>query len=925
LFNKIKIFKIWFYKWRIRSLYKNRFYNPKKQQRVSGQFIRAYESDKEIILYFYKYISLLSSETLELPFCAKWLVENKAFLVGELHQLPELINKKLLDSLPVSGEMNSSSPIIFQHIKTFLANNKGWFSSIKLTDHLQKAQSNRDYYLDEIFSLQLLLKLLFISEIAKSAYHIFEFINANIDLKKQQFTFENPPSLEYLYYLLNHLNKKNFSTFGISNELIAESKKVIKGEKLGQSIINLKKLNETDWDSIFREISKVDKILSRDPAKIYVNMNSKSRNYYLNQIKINSKKYKVSEIEYSLALIDLAENGESKLGKHIGYYLLDKGIYDYEEKYGKLSRKYEANIKFFKIAYLLLQISGTLSLFFLIFFVAQGSYLNKLIFAISCLIPSYLLTKKLLLRIAAKIDKDKKLPSLQIENNLDPSQATIFTIPAFIRNHHDIIRLTRSLETIYLGNRGDNIYFCLLIDFPDSHVEAESGEDALLNDFDNAIKELNIKYSFINKFGYFFRRRVWSDNQGLWMGWERKRGKVLEFLRALKGYNTNSRYILSFESIPECKYMVIVDEDSHVTKNIVLDLVSVIDHPLNRPEYCDKSDSIKRGYTIIRNISGYLYSTKEKTVFTRLMCGATGYSHYSNTVNEIYFKLFGESLFTGKGVLDIDIFLKLTNERFPDNTLLSHDLIEGMVCKVGFAGEGQVFEGFPTNVRSYLLRLHRWIRGDWQISNWLLDKVKDNRGVIRKNPLSFMDKIKIFESLITSLLIPNLFLLTLLVTFADFENRILLYLILLTEFFAYDYLTGLVELIWRLLGQFRLRFFVSDLISLNKFMLKDKLFEFLFLPYLAFLQIDAILKAIIRRFLTLKNTLEWTTFTAVEGHSARFAYLKLFFPTWLVLLIWFLLINLYNKVDPIIFCLILIWLISPFLVKVYDMRLKPKY
>lgn len=918
--------KIWFLKKRINSLYRIYVKNLAKNQKASIKFKKNFEIQKEIILNFYKYISLLSQKSLELPFSAKWLVENKDFLLIEVHNLSDSISKKLLDSLPKVNEESFADPIIYKLVKDFLIKNKGWFSSKKFIEFLQDFQNSNNLILDEIFSLQLIFHLIFVEEIAKCTFNIFEFINANIDSKKENFRLDihgNNNSNEYLYFLLEFQNQKNFSDYGVKKETISFAKKAIKGEKLGQSIQNIKKLNETNWDLIFRQISKVVKILASDPAGIYTQMGPKSQNYYLNQVKLNSKKYQISEIDYVDKLVAHAGKGFDEITKHIGYYLIDDGVEIIENELG-YKNKTDLKNNFWKRIYVFSLISGTGILSIAIFNVAQGHIINKLLLTVFSLVPIYLLSKKLLLKIASKIDKNKKLPALRLQKNLSKEESTVFCIPAFIKNKSDINKLIETLETIFLANRGGNIFFSLLLDFPDSSKQYNDGEEILQNDLSIAIKNLNAKYSFKNKFSYFLRKRVWSENQGLWMGWERKRGKVLEFLRAIRKLNTKSEYFLSLKNIPDFKYVLIVDEDSQVTKNLVYDLVGVIHHPLNRPVLDEKFNYIKRGFVIVRTQSGYLYSTKEQSVFSKILCGANGYNHYSSTSNEIYFKFFGESLFTGKGILDIDLFLKLTNETFPDDTIVSHDHIEGMLCRVGFAGEGQVFEGFPTSVKSYLLRLHRWIRGDWQILNWLFLSVKNKKGNTIRNPISFIDKIKIFDSLVNSFLIPNLFILTLIITLLDFANRDILYTVLLVEFFAFDYLSGLIELIIKFIYKRKIKFLILDFIALSKFMLKDKFFEFVYLPYLAFLQFNAIIKAIFRRFFTLKNTLEWTTFTSIEGNkNNNKAYLKIFLPAWLFLLSWLLVISIYHKTDTFILLLIFIWLISPLLVNVYDIKLKP--
>jgi len=283
--------------------------------------------------------------------------------------------------------------------------------------------------------------------------------------------------------------------------------------------------------------------------------------------------------------------------------------------------------------------------------------------------------------------------------------------------------------------------------FKNSMTETEITDQALVDRANQGIEALNKKYpSKTNRFYLFHRKRIWNPQEGAFIEWERKRGKIREFNQLLRGKTSTSFFESLPVELPRIKYVITIDEDTRLPKDSAIKLIGCIDHPLNRPVVDVTSNKVISGYGIIQPRMTSKFSQARATVFSRLFSSAMGIDSYSGPVADVYQDLFDNSIFYGKGIYDVDTMEAVIGDRIPENQVLSHDLLEGLYTRVGFATDIFLFEGFPESYKEYILRMHRWIRGDWQIIGWL------KNGGPKGNKFILSDKWKIFDNLRRSVL-----------------------------------------------------------------------------------------------------------------------------------------------------------------------------
>ena len=344
--------------------------------------------------------------------------------------------------------------------------------------------------------------------------------------------------------------------------------------------------------------------------------------------------------------------------------------------------------------------------------------------------------------------RPKVLPKIHYKEGIPNELATIVVIPTLLPSEDRVEELVRNLETYYLSNRLDNIYFGIVGDFKDSDDKITLEDEKIIHKGLEAIKELNNKYALDEEIFYFFHReRAYSETQGKWMGWERKRGALVELNNLLSGDEDTSFNVVSGDISKlqgRIKYVITLDADTKLPIEGATKLIGTISHPLNKAIIDKDTGIVKEGYGIIQPRILVDIESSNRSLFTRIFAGAGGIDPYSTAVWDIYQDLFGEAIFTGKGIYDLEVFRNCINETIPENTVLSHDLLEGTLIRVGLATNIELIDGYPEKYSSYIMRQHRWVRGDWQLIRWL------TKGYGKS--ISSLSKWKILDNMRRSLL-----------------------------------------------------------------------------------------------------------------------------------------------------------------------------
>jgi cellobiose phosphorylase len=661
---------------------------------------------------------------------------------------------------------------------------------------------------------------------------------------------------------------------------------------VSHSIASLRFLSATNWQEFVESLSLVEATLRTDPAGVYATMDFATRDRYRHAVEALARHSRIPEAEVAQRAIQLAaarvpEMGRAHRTAHVGYYLIDRG----GPTLGRLVEVrwpwptiVERSIRRFPLVF---YVGGIVGLTLL----ATGGYLWlarpsgapewKLIgFTLVFLLCASQPAVALMNRLAALMIKPTLLPRLDYSSGLAPDRRTMVVVPTMLTNPAAIDRLIESLEIHHLSNRDPHLHFALLTDFRDAREESQPEDQGLLQRARAGIERLNQKYPAGSQ-GFFFlfhRPRRWNAGEGWWMGYERKRGKLAEFNALLRGGARDrfSTIVGATALLPEIKYVITLDTDTQLPRDAARRLVGTMAHRLNRPVFDAARGTVSEGYSILQPRVGVSLPTARRSWFARLFAGDAGIDPYTREVSDVYQDVFQEGSFIGKGIYDVDAFERALHGRFPENTVLSHDLLESCHARSGLVSDVEFYEEYPSRYNVDADRRHRWIRGDWQIARWLLPRVPRADARPIANPLSVLSQWKLLDNLRRSL-VPVALLILLLATWmfppepAGLGPLLVLGLIALPGLLA-TVVTGLrkpEDLPW--VGHLR------SVIGAGGRQLGQIFLTLAFLPHDAFVSLDAIGRTLVRLFVTRKRLLEWQT--SSEAQRAKPASLAGFYAT----------------------------------------------
>ena len=697
---------------------------------------------------------------------------------------------------------------------------------------------------------------------------------------------------------------------------------------MSNSITSIKEINRLNFLEIFEKINGVEEILKQDPSGVYAKMDYKTKEYYRNTIKEISKKTKISEIYISKKLIELA-NQEKEINSkkaHIGYYLISEEI---EKLYTSLgvSKKYirkeiKAKLYTFCIYFFTLLISILVSMNIYL----KTNILIGILSLITVFVPISEIIIQLIQYALGKLVKPKLLPKLDMTDGIDKENSTMVVIPTIIKNSKKIKELAQKIEVYYLANKSPNIYFTILGDCSSSKNEIEDEDSNIINAGIEIIDELNKKYQSNDFpiFNFLYRKRVWNEKEESFLGWERKRGLLNQFNRYLLKNEKSDFIVNTIEKFKinnnlDIKYIITLDADTELVLNSAFELVGTMAHILNKPILNSSKTVVEDGHAIIQPKVGIDLDSSRRTLFTRIFAGASGTDLYTNAISDLYQDNFEEGIFTGKGIYDLKVFEEVMQNVIPENTVLSHDLLEGNYLRCGLASDILLMDGYPAKYSSFMTRLHRWIRGDWQIAEWLKKYIKNKNGGIIKNPLNYLSKYKIFDNLRRSVLeisSISLYVLALILN-SVYDLKVgSLITISIISIVIPSIIEMLDIIIWKKDGQKAKKTF-APVISGIKGSIIRMFLGICFWIDKAYISINAIIKTIYRKNISKKNLLEWTTSEEAEkiSKSSIFSYYSsMWFSIFLAIIIFICSITIKNRWIALVTSIIGIsWIVAPFI------------
>ena len=721
---------------------------------------------------------------------------------------------------------------------------------------------------------------------------------------------------ENFQFILDRINKK-LDYYGRSIEEILENEYTIQSKlkiSLGYCMTSLRNLSSLNWDNIFHSICIVERVLIEDPLKTYEEMDSQSKSYYRYEIQKLADRFNVQEILLSKKALEFAKEewkkGNRDKKAHIGYYLIDKGRERLFKFFSKNNRNSSFYINTYSYYYMpIVLVSLLLTVLFSIYGSKRGNiYWGILIFFIT-IIPTMTISINIFNYIYSKRYRPKVLPKVDYKERIPKELATFVVIPTLLPSEDRVEELVRNLEVYYLSNRLENIFFGIVGDFKDSDNKIALDDEKIIDKGLKVIKDLNDKYALEEDIFYFFHReRVYSETQDRWMGWERKRGALVELNNLLLGDEDTSFNVISGDITKlqeKIKYIITLDADTQLPIEGAKKLIGTISHPLNKAIIDKDKNIVKEGYGIIQPRILVDIESSNKSLFTRIFAGAGGIDPYSTAVSDIYQDLFGEAIFTGKGIYDLEVFQKCINDVIPENAILSHDLLEGSLIRVGLATDIELIDGYPEKYSSYIMRQHRWVRGDWQLIRWLFGKYGES--------ISSLSKWKILDNLRRSLL-PISLLMTIFLGLIFFPGNIFAWIGLALTVLLLPIIIMAIEVLLYRKSKIQKMKLNGNIIYGYKTHLYQGLLTFMFLPHEGLMMVDAIVRTLYRVLVSKKNLLEWTTAFDMErklGNSIT-CYFNLMRGNFLISLALVILTYIFNTPNVLIGLIVgLLWSLGP--------------
>ncbi|MBE0416319.1 MAG: hypothetical protein IBX63_00955 [Coriobacteriia bacterium] len=648
---------------------------------------------------------------------------------------------------------------------------------------------------------------------------------------------------------------------------------------IANSITSVRFLEAFDWKGFFEETSLVELILREDPTGVYARMDFRSRDRYRHALEMLARRCPLEETEVAEAAVSWAlegadrADGDPAVG-HVGHYLVDEGRATFEASItyspsarDRFERALHRHRRLFYWGSISLVTALLAALLALYAFIIGASVAVIGLLTLLALVPLSEVALTVTNRLAAAASPPRILPKLDYLEPLDEPHRSLVVVPALLTSVESARSVLDNLEVAYLANRDDQLGFGLLGDLKGADAEHREGDSEIIEAAVRGVEELNERYAADHgrrPFFLFIRGRTFNATEGTWMGWERKRGSLVELNHMLRhSRETSFTHRVGDESfLGGVTFVLTIDADTQLPRDTARKLVSTIAHPLNRARWTPGEPIVRRGYGLIQPRVGMALPASTRSFYAWLHSGITGIDPYAGAVSDTYQDLFAEGSFTGKGVYEVNVFAGVLDGAIPENTLLSHDLLEGCFLRVGLASDIEVLDDYPATYGAQVARLHRWVRGDWQTLPWLGARIPREDGTA-PNPLSGLHRWKLVDNLRRSLSGPAMLLLLslgwALLPGPAWAWPLLMMLVVLFPVY-FDAANGLLfrppdvpfartaSTVWANFGRDSAR----------------TLLALAFLPHHAYQMIDAAIRALWRMWVSRRKLLEWETAADVE-------------------------------------------------------------
>ena len=844
----------------------------------------------------------------------EWLMDHVDLFKEQHFNVEKNLSPSYYRRLP-KWDAKSSQTRISVVLQNFLENMFGQASLPMLTQYIRAFQEISTLTMGELWSIPLFLRINLLEELGdlfeevherhkarKQAEELFQkWIPHLADPEKLRVEINRTTSdlnvlpTVLVVYIIGRL--RDYGEEGISIRQWIEQKTGLQSEGIeklmghehqlqanyrvtaGNLISSLRDVSRWKWEEQFEALSTVERILESDPSRIYPLMDFASRDQLRHALEQIAKTLKVQECLVAQTAIALAGKfltalpNEQVPQKHVGYYLVDEGkdelcrALQSRRKvwyYPMLHLKRHPNFIFLSSVMILVML--TLAAFWKIIGGFWGLNIwARVALSLVLLVPASEWSLSIVNSLIQRCFPPKPLLKLEYKEGVTPEAATMVVIPTFLSSEADVRTLLHHIEVQHLANQDPHIHFAILGDFRDAAAETLPQDAQILLTARRELEELNRKYPCQDGSTFYLlvRKRCWNPKEGIWMGWERKRGKLTEFNALLLGDKTTSfTDILGDASIfPKIRYVITLDSDTELPRDAARHLIGTMAHPLNIPLLNAEQTRVVRGYGLLQPRILVRHESLYHSRLAYWFAGTTGIDPYTFAISDPYQDLFGHGIFTGKGIYDLAVFDKILSQRFPDNTVLSHDLLEGGFLRAGLVTDIELMDDFPSNYYSYLQRMHRWVRGDWQLLRWFSPKVRNRRGTRLWVDLPVITRWQMLDNLRRSLLGPVLLGLTVFGIFGLPGWKPGWLVIVASTMSIPFFIHSLNSFKQRLKWQWRWRNLLGVLVQISV--------NAILLPFKSAIMLDAILRTLYRLLISKKHLLQWVTAADVERQTPK--------------------------------------------------------
>jgi cyclic beta-1,2-glucan synthetase len=697
---------------------------------------------------------------------------------------------------------------------------------------------------------------------------------------------------------------------------------------VGVMALSVREIKQTNWKVLIEPLIRFDRLLREDPVGAYSRMDYDSRELYRKRVVKLASHSDCSEMEVAKAALELAREATKRPDadlrvrqrrSHVGTYLLAEGSplleqridfrAPFAERIPRFLRRHPDEFYLPAIAVLtLLIVLGVV----LLLTDASTSLGLILLATLAVLLPSSQSAVQIANFFVTALLSAQILPKLDFSEGLPNDIVALVAVPTLLLDQRQVHKLVDDLEVRFLGNHDPNLHFALLTDAPDS-PEKPPASNPLVDLCTELIRGLNDKYAG-KQMGSFFllhRHPIYNPRERLWMGWERKRGKLMDLNNLLRGqFDSFPVKVGDVSVFSKVRFVITLDSDTELPRDSARRLVGALAHPLSQAIVDPDRGVVISGYGILQPRIAVSVQSSARSRLAAIYSGQTGIDIYTRAASDVYQDLYGEGIFVGKGIYEVDTLHRVLDRRFPRNALLSHDLVEGAYARAGLVSDIEIIEDYPSHYSAHNRRKHRWLRGDWQIAEWLRPLVPDESGQKVSNPLSMVSRWKILDNLRRSLVEPALFIL-LLLGWLCLPGR--------AEAWTFAtvgivFLPALVQLAFdfgRSVGTRKRAVIVDGLNAFADASIADLLI-ITFLAHQALLSIDAMVRTLVRRLITGQRLLQWETAAQAELAGYKRTALDIYLNTTPLLAVglFFLVWAVHRKAVPAALPILLLWAFS---------------